>query len=173
MLTELIPSRSNVHSDGISGRRNMTIEERLRKDLTAAMKARDKPKLSAIRSVQTEVSAAKSAPGFTGAVDDQLYTKTIATYVKQITRSKNEYDALGDSGREQSEKLAYEIDYLTHYLPTTLDEAATAALVDKIMSDIGADADTPMGRIIGAVMSSGESVDGSLVNKIVRQKLDA
>ncbi len=151
----------------------MTIEERLRRDQTAAMKARDKPQLSAIRPVQTEVSAAKSAPGFSGEIDDELYTKTIATYVKQITTSKNEYDALGDRGKEQSEKLAYEIDYLTQYLPKTLDEAATATLVDKIMSDIGADSDTPTGRIIGAVMSSGESVDGSLVNQIVRQKLEA
>lgn len=150
----------------------MTIEERLLRDQTTAMKAKDKPTLSAIRSVRTEVSAAKAAPGFTGEVDDALFEKTIATYVKQISKSKAEYDTMGDAGREQSHKLAYEIEYLTQYLPTTLNESETAALIESVMADISADADTHVGRIIGAVMSDGKSVDGALVNRLVREKME-
>jgi len=150
----------------------MTIEQRLIQEQTAAMKAKDKPKLSAIRSVRNEVSLAKAAPGFSGEVDDDLLTKTIATYVKQITRAKAEYDAMGESGRGQSEKLGFEIDYLSQYLPSTLDEAATAALVDRIISELGAEPGSPVGRVIGAVMSSGEAVDGAIVNRIVNEKLE-
>ncbi|MEN8040179.1 MAG: GatB/YqeY domain-containing protein [Actinomycetota bacterium] len=151
----------------------MTIEEQLRQDQITAMKAKDKATLNAIRSVQTEVSAAKSAPSFSGEVDDTLYTKTIATYVKRITKSKAEYDTMGESGVEQSSKLAYEIDYLTKYLPKTLDEDATRALVDATIAEIGADADTPAGRVIGAVMKSGKDVDGALVNRLVREALES
>lgn len=150
----------------------MTISERLAEDQKAAMRAQDKATLNAIRSVQAEISAAKSAPGFSGEVDDALYEATIATYVKRITKSKDEYDALGDQGADQSRKLAFEIAYLEQYLPKKLDEDATRALVEKTIAELGADAETPKGRVIGAVMKSGEDLDGALVNRLVSELLD-
>ncbi len=149
----------------------MSIEQSLRSDQLTAMKSRDKDTLNAIRSVQAEVATAKSAPGFSGEIDDELYVRTISTYVKRITKSKAEYDAMGDSGTDQAGKLAFEIGYLSRYLPKVLDEDATRALVDKTIADFGADADTPVGKVIGAVMQSGEDVDGSLVNRLVREAL--
>ena len=149
----------------------MTIEEQLRVDQTTAMKARDKDTLNAIRSVQAEVATAKSAPGFTGEIDDELYVRTIATYVKRVSKSKVEYDAMGDSGSDQAAKLAFEIEYLGRYLPTVLDEEATRALVEKAIADLGADADTPTGQVIGAVMRSGQDLDGTLVSRLVEERL--
>lgn len=150
----------------------MTIQERLMADQTTAMKAGDKPTLNAIRSVQAEVSAAKSAPGFGGQVDDDLYVATIATYVKRISKSRSEYDAMGDRGAEQAAKLAFEIDYLDQFLPATLGEEETRALVTEKVAELGATADTPPGRVIGAVMQSGEDLDGALVNRLVREALE-
>ena len=150
----------------------MAIQEQLVTDQKAAMKARDKATLNAIRSVQSEVAAAKSAPGFSGEVDDRLYVATIATYVKRITKSRTEYEAMGEAGAEQAATLAFEIDYLSRYLPTKLDEQATKALVDATIADLDADADTPVGRVIGAVMQSGEDVDGALVHRLVTEALE-
>ena len=149
----------------------MTIAERLAADQTTAMKAKDRATLNAIRSIQSEVATAKAAPGFSGDVDDALYVKTIGTYVKRITKARDEYTAMGDAGAGQADKLGFEIDYLSGYLPTKLDEAATRALVEATIAEIGADASTPSGRVIGAVMKSGEDVDGSLVNRIVQEIL--
>jgi uncharacterized protein YqeY len=149
----------------------MTIEEQLRVDQTTAMKARDKDTLNAIRSVKAEVATAKSAPGFTGDIDDELYVRTIATYVKRISKSKAEYDTMGAGGADQAAKLAFEIDYLGQYLPTVLDEEATRALVDKAIADLNASPDTPAGQVIGAVMRSGKDVDGALVNRLVHERL--
>jgi len=151
----------------------MTIEEQLRTDQITAMKAKDKVTLNAIRSVQGEIATAKSAPGFKGETDDVFYTKTIATYVKRISKSKAEYDAMGDRGAEQAGKLGFEIDYLAQYLPKVLGEDATRALVAETIADIGADADTPAGKVIGAVMRSGQDVDGGLVNKLVNEALNS
>lgn len=149
----------------------MTISEQLLEDQKAAMRARDKARLNAIRSVQAEVATAKSAPGFSGEVDDDLYRSTIATYVKRIGKAKEEYEAMGEAGADQAAKLRYEIDYLSGFLPDTLDEAATRALVERTIADMGADADTPPGRVIGAIMKSGENVDGALVNRLVTEAL--
>jgi len=149
----------------------MTILEQLKQDQTAAMRSRDKATLNAIRSVQAEVATAKAAPGFSGEVDDALAVRTITTYVKRITKSRAEYEAMGERGAEQVAMLSFEIDYLDRYLPRTLDEAATAALVARTIAELGADENTPAGKVIGAVMRSGESLDGALVNKTVREQL--
>ena len=151
----------------------MTIEEQLKNDQIAAMRAKDRATLNAIRSVQSEVATAKSAPGFSGDVDDDLYRSTISTYVKRIRKSKDEYDAMGERGADLSTVLTFEIEYLDRYLPQTLDEAHTATLVDQTIAELGADGDTPVGRVIGAVMQSGEDVDGAMVNRIVRERLGA
>jgi uncharacterized protein len=150
----------------------MTIQERLAADQTTAMKAKDKPTLNAIRSVQAEVSMAKSAPGFSGRIDDDLYIATITTYVKRIDKSRAEYEAMGDAGAQQASELAFEIDYLTRFLPVKLDEAATRSLVERTIADMGATSETPIGQVIGSVMKSGEDVDGAMVNRIVREALD-
>ena len=151
----------------------MTIAEQLKQDQIAAMRSRDKATLNAIRSIQAEVATAKAAPGFSGEVDDDLYVRTISTYVKRITKSRTEYDAMGERGAEQVGLLTFEIDYLARYLPKTLDEAATTELVARTIAELGADENTPAGKVIGAVMRSGESVDGALVNKIVREELES
>ena len=151
----------------------MSIESQLREDQVVAMKVRDKPKLNAIRSVQTEVATARSAPGFTGDVDDDFYVRTIATYVKRISKAKTEYDSMGEKGAEHSAAIAYEIGYLEQFLPQVLDEDATRDLVDRTIADLGADEDTPVGRVIGAVMQSGEDVDGALVSRLVREQLSS
>ena len=150
----------------------MTIEERLVAEQTAAMKSGDRPTLSVIRQVRSEVSLARSAPGFTGEVDDQLYLSTISTYVKRMGKSKTEYEALGERGREQAEKLAFEIDYLSKYLPSKLDEAATRALVAKAIEETGATDPKMTGQVIGQVMKSGQDVDGALVAQIVAEVLN-
>ncbi len=151
----------------------MTIEEQLIAAQTAAMKSGDRATLSAIRQVRSEVGLAKSAPGFTGEVDDELFIATISTYVKRMAKSKAEYETLGDRGIEQAEKLAFEIDYLSNYLPTKLDEAATRALVAQAIEDVGATDPKMTGQVIGKVMKSGEDLDGALVARLVKEQLSS
>ena len=150
----------------------MTIEDQLVAEQTAAMKGGDRATLSVIRQIRSEVSVAKAAPGFTGEVDDELYLSTISTYVKRMGKSKTEYEALGERGREQAEKLAFEIDYLSNYLPTKLNEAATRSLVEQAIAEIGTNDPKMTGRVIGQVMQSGEDLDGALVARLAKEALD-
>ncbi|MEN8113938.1 MAG: GatB/YqeY domain-containing protein [Actinomycetota bacterium] len=149
----------------------MTIQERLLADQKVAMKAGDRATLGVIRQIQSEVSVAKSAPGFKGDVDDGLYKTTIATYVKRMGKAKSEYEEMGERGSGHAEKLAFEIDYLSKYLPQKLDEEATRALVQRTVAELGAADPKMTGRVIGAVMKSGEEVDGGLVARLVNEAL--
>ena len=103
----------------------MSIQEQLVEDQKSAMRAKDKATLNAIRSVQSEVATAKSAPGFTGEVDEDFYRTTIVSYAKRLRKSKDEYDGMGERGAEHSAKIAFELEYLEQFLPAQLDEDAT------------------------------------------------
>lgn len=149
----------------------MTIEEELAAELRDAMRGRDKPRLNVIRQVQTEVAVAKAAEGFAGDVGDDLYRTVIAGYVKKMNKARKEFEAAGDRGATRAAALAYEVEFLSRWLPRQLDEEATRALVRSTIAEIGAADAAATGQVIGAVMRSGEELDGSLVARLVREEL--
>ena len=59
----------------------MSIKDELADELRDAMKAKDAPRRDVIRQVETEISVARSQPGFTGDLDDDLYRQVIGSYV--------------------------------------------------------------------------------------------
>ena len=151
----------------------MTISEQLTAELTDAMKKRDGPRRDVIRQVQTEVATARSQPDFEGQVDDAFYQKVIASYVKKMDKSRSEYAELGERGEAMANKLAYEVDYLSRWLPEKLGEDETRALVKEAIVALGVAGDEKAaGRVTGHLMKShGKDLDGGLVNSVVREEL--
>ena len=149
----------------------MSVHDELTAELHDAMRAKDRRRSSAVRQVEAEVSVAKSAPGFTGAVDDGLYSKVIGTYVKKIGKARKEYEGLGDRGAAHAEKLAFEIEYLSRWLPETLGEEETRAMVQEAIASLGADDVKMTGRVIGHLMKSGADLDGGTVARLVKEEL--
>ena len=147
----------------------MALIDELSAALKEAMKAKDKPKLDAIRQVQTEIAKKKSEKG--EEATDELVLGVISSYVKKMTKAVEEYKSLGDRGIEMAEKIQFEIDFLSGWLPEQLSEEDVAKLVDEVLADLGEVDMSQMGRIIGAVMAKGEGIDGSIVSKIVKDKL--
>ncbi|MFQ5948867.1 MAG: GatB/YqeY domain-containing protein, partial [Acidimicrobiia bacterium] len=150
------------------------IQEQLAAELRDAMKSRDRRRMDVIRQVETEMSRAKSEPGFQGELDDGLYRRVIAAYVKKMDKARREYEELGDRGRHQAEKLAFETDYLQRWLPEALGEDETRELVRQAIAELGVQDPKMVGRVVGHLMKSGrEGLDGSLVNRLVREELDS
>ena len=151
----------------------MSIRDELNAELKDAIKARDKARTNVIRQVETEVATAKSAPGFKGEVDDDLYQSTIVSYVKKMEKARSEYAAMGERGEEQAAKLAYEVEYLSRWTPQLAGEGETRQIVKDAIAELGIDHPKMMGRVMGHVMKSGQDLDGGLVNRIVREELGA
>ena len=147
----------------------MALIDELSAALKEAMKAKDKPKLDAIRQVQTEIAKKKSEKG--DEATDELVLGVISSYVKKMTKAVEEYKSLGDRGTEMADKIQFEIDFLSGWLPEQLSEEDVAKLVDEVLADLGEVDMSQMGRIIGAVMAKGEGIDGSIVSKLVKEKL--
>lgn len=152
-----------------------TIAQQLADELRDAMKAKDAPRRDVIRQVQTEVATARSAPDFDGEVDDGFYQQVIASYVKKMDKSRAEYAEMGERGRVMADKLAYEVEYLSRWLPEKLGREETRPLVRAAIDELGVTGDEKAaGRVIGHLMKShGEDLDGGLVNQVVREELAA
>ncbi len=147
----------------------MALADDLSSALKDAMKAKDKPKLDAIRQIQTEIAKKKAEKG--EEVNDDLVLGVISSYVKKMIKAVEEYHSLGDRGQEMAEKIQFEIDFLSTYLPEQLGEEEVEKIVDEVLSELGDVDISQMGRVIGAVMAKGDGIDGSVVSKIVKQKL--
>lgn len=151
----------------------MTIKDELAAELKDAMLSKDASRRDVIRQIQTEISVTKSDPGFQGEDDDALYEKVIGSYVKKMDKSREEYESYGERGAAMAAKLGFEVDYLRRWLPRTLDEAATRALVTEAIAELGVAGDEKSaGRVTGHLMKNhGKDVDGGLVNRLVREEL--
>jgi hypothetical protein len=153
----------------------MSIREELADELREAMRAKDARKRDVIRQIETEVAIARSRPGFEGEVDDELYRQVIGTYVKKMEKSRQEYIDIGERGAALAEKLGYEVEYLSRWLPRKLDEEATRALIREAIAELGVEKEEKAaGRVVGHLMKSrGEDLDGGLVNRLAREELAA
>jgi uncharacterized protein YqeY len=147
----------------------MSIHGELVAELQRAMRAKDRPCLNVVRQIESEVSVASSAPGFKGEVDDALYLAVIRSYVKKVDKARREYETLGERGAEHAQKLRYEIDFLSRWLPTTLGIDDTLALVNAAIAELGAEDPKMIGGVIRHIMQSGAGVDGGLVARLVKE----
>lgn len=150
-----------------------TIKEQLSEELKDAMKAKDVNRRDVIRMIESEVSLAKSAAGFQGEINDDLYRRVIASYSKKMDKARAEYLDLGPRGEEMARKLGWEVDYLSRWLPTKLDHESTQALVRETIAELGVAGDPKAaGRVIGHIMRNHkDEVDGGLVNRLVAAAL--
>jgi uncharacterized protein YqeY len=151
----------------------MSIQDELANELNDAMRSKDARRRDVIRQIQTEIATARSEPGFKGDLDDALYQKVIGSYVKKMDKSRAEYESYGDRGVEMADKLAFEVEYLSRWLPTRLDEEATRRLIEEAITELGVAGDEKAaGRVTGHLMKTrADDLDGGLVNRLVREAL--
>ena len=147
----------------------MAITDDLSAALKEAMKAKDKPKLDAIRQIQTEVAKKKAEKGEEATYE--LVLVVISSYFKKMTKAVEEYQSLGDRGLEMAEKIQFEIDFLSGWLPEQLSEEEVVIIIDEVLAEIGDVDMSQMGKIIGFVMAKADGLDGSVVSKLVREKI--
>lgn len=150
----------------------MTIQEELDAELKDAMRARDKRRLAVVRAIKTEMGSRVTEPDFDGEVDDELYIDVIGAFTKRMQKTLPEYTAAGARGEAMVEKLSWEIEYLSRWLPAKLDESATRTLVADVITELGATSPGDKGKVMGRLMRDHkDELDGALVNRIVGEAL--
>ena len=149
-----------------------TLKERLRSDLTAAIRDRDKVRSGAIRMVLTAITEAEVAGSEAVELSDQ---QVLDVVIKEAKKRREAETAYADAGRaELAEKERAESDVLADYLPQQLTQEEIAAIVaDSIASTGAADLGmTGMGKLMAHVTPQTKGkADGSVVAAEVRRQL--
>lgn len=146
-------------------------------DITAALKqallAHDSETATTLRSLKSAVLNAEIAAGKreTGLPETEVIS-LIQKEAKKRQESANIYREAGDDARADKELSEKKI--IDQYLPTQLDEGAVLVLVEAAITDLGASSMADMGKVIGAVKAkAGATADGSVIAKLVKEKLSA
>ncbi|HVV87457.1 MAG TPA: GatB/YqeY domain-containing protein [Kofleriaceae bacterium] len=151
-----------------------TVETQLRQQLTAAMKAKDSRKADLIRMINTKIMEKRTAPGFTGQVDDALILGVIRSYKKNMESARGEYVAFGDKGKEQVEQIDYELAWCATMLPAGVDEGELRTAIATAIAGLPAKDPKMAGKIIGQIKKQyGDKADGAVVKRLVDEAFAA
>ena len=150
----------------------MSLHDRIEEDLRAAMKARDRARMSALRMVVAALKNRATAEGLSpqGRLDDEVVQQVLATEVK---RRKEAASSFAEGGRAESaaSELA-EAELYAAYLPAQLDDEELAAIVARVIAETGAEGPKAMGQVMKTVMAEvAGQADGSRVSALVKGAL--
>ncbi len=146
----------------------MALTETVIKDMTAAMKNQSKFELSVLRMLKSALQREKIS--LKHDLSDDEATAVIKRQVKQRKDSMSEYEKYGKT--EEVENLKQEIDILSKYLPEELSEEQINKVLDEIFDELKPESMKDMGRVMKEATSRlGAGADGSLVSKLVRERL--
>ncbi|OAN99298.1 aspartyl-tRNA amidotransferase [Sphingomonadales bacterium EhC05] len=137
-----------------------------------AMKAKDKERTAATRSIlakikdkDIELRTKDTAPD-----DDGMVTDVLQKMAKQRRESIAMFEDGGRAALAEQEK--YELAVIEEFLPAQLSEADTAALIDGIKVELGADSMKDMGRVMGELKKRhGTEIDMSKASAMVKAAL--
>ena len=148
------------------------LKDRLRADLTTAMKARDELRSSTLRMVLTAITNAEVAGKVARELSDEDVLGVLSTEAK---RRREAAAAFEEGGRaEMAAKEAAEGEVIAEYLPTPLTEAEIAELVTAAIAQTGAadEGMRAMGKVMGVVTPQVKGrADGGAVAAEVRRQL--
>jgi uncharacterized protein len=148
------------------------LKERLRADLTTAMKARDSLRSSTLRMLLTAITNAEVSGKQARELDDQQVVEVLSTEVKKRREAATAYD---DAGRQElADKERAEAEVITDYLPEQLSDEDVSAIVTAAVASTGAAGEgmKAMGKVMGVVQPQVKGrADGAAVAAEVKRQL--
>ena len=146
----------------------MNYIEKIKQDMYAAMKSKDKVKATILRSLLSnlkKIEIEKKEP-----IAEPEYLSIVKKMVKQL---KESIDVYSQAGRiELAEKEKSELSIIEAYLPKQFSEEEISELIRNIISEISAKNISDIGKVMAIVMKKGGGkVDGGIANRIAKELL--
>lgn len=148
----------------------MNLYDQISSDIKAAMLAKDKVKLGALRNVKKLFLEAKTAPGANDQLTDEDALKIIQKLVKQGKDSAQIY--LEQNRPELAEGELSEVKALEGYLPQQLTKEELEEALRQIIAQVGAEGPKDMGKVMGvATKALSGKAEGRAISETVKQLL--
>ena len=150
-----------------------TLKDRIKADITEAMKAREEAKLSTLRMVLSAIQNAEVAGDEAIVLSDDQAIKVLQSEAKKRAESAQIY---ADAGRtEAAAKERAELAVIEAYLPAAMSDDEVAAIVADEIAKAAASGQTG-GKAMGAVVKAvrdrvGSGADGAKIAALVKSAL--
>ena len=147
----------------------MPLLDIIQKDMTDAMKAKDEPRLSALRMIKSALK--KHEIDSMKPLTEPAEIQVMNTLLKQRRESA---DMFRKGGREDSAvKEEAEIRLIESYLPVVATPAELETAVSAAIAESAATSSKQMGAVMKAAQArlAGKRVDGKALSELVKQKL--
>ena len=150
----------------------MTFEEKINGMIKEAMKAKQKDRLEALRSIKAGILNEKTKEGASDLIPDEVYAKMLQKMVKQRDDSAKIY---AEQNRpELAEKEIIEAEVIREFLPKPLSAEEVEAIIKHAIAEMGAQGMKDMGKVMGNVtpLLSGKADSkgvADLVKKLLTQ----
>lgn len=144
--------------------------EKVSSDIIAAMKAKDKVRLSALRNIKKYFIEAKTQPGANDELSDADATKILAKLAKQGRDTAAIYVAQGRQDLADEELAQASV--IEEYLPKQLTPDELRKELQAIIAETGASGQKDMGRVMGvATKALNGRADGKAISQLVKELL--
>ena len=144
--------------------------DQVSKDIVAAMKAKDKVRLEALRNIKKVFIEAKTAPGANDTLDDAAALKILQKLAKQGNDSAALYK--GQNREDLAEAELAQVAVIESYLPKPMSSEEIENAVKDIISQTGASSIKEMGKVMGiASKQLAGKADGKTISEIVKKLL--
>ena len=144
------------------------LTEKIRTDLTAAMKAQEKEGLSTLRMLQSSLKNEQINLGHE--LSDEEAMSVIRKAVKQRQDSIEQYSNAGRT--ELADKERAEMELLKTYLPAEMSEAELEAGLREIIASTGAQSKKDMGKVMKEATAKYKGrADGKKIQEVVSRLL--
>ena len=147
----------------------MSLNDKVAAEITAAMKAKDAARLSALRMLKAAIMNKGVEKGRD--LEDAEIQQVVSSLVKQRRDSIEQFSKAGRT--DLVDKETGEVAVLEAYLPPAASAAEIDEAVAAAIAETGASSPKDMGKVMKAVMVrlAGMSVDGRVVSDAVKKRL--
>jgi len=123
------------------------LKTRIQDDVEAAMRARDRARLGALRLVTAAIKQ-KEVDGRIP-LDDAA---VLGVLEKMIKQRRDSLDQFVQAGRQElADQEAFEIEVIHRYMPSPLSETEVDAMIEAAVKETGAATMKDMGRLMGVL----------------------
>ncbi|HWC36154.1 MAG TPA: GatB/YqeY domain-containing protein [Mycobacteriales bacterium] len=148
----------------------MSLKERLRADMTAAMKARDELRTATLRMVVTAITTEEVSGKTARELSDDEVLKVVAREAKKRREAAEAFE--GGGRPELAERERAEGEVLDAYLPAQLSDEELAAIVRAAIESTSATGPQAMGQVMKVVQPQvAGRAEGGRVAAEVRSQL--
>lgn len=144
------------------------LKSRLQEDMKSSMKAKEKEKLTTIRSILAAVKQKEIDERIE--VDDAQLVQILTKLSKQRKESIAQFEKADRHDLAKHE--AFELEIINQYLPKPLDEAEINAAIRQAIEQSGASSIKEMGKVMALLQKSLQGrADMSIVSRLVKENL--